>query len=144
MAESAIPGMVVLAATPLGNDQDASPRLCELLASADLIAAEDTRRLRRLVGGLGIEVSGRVVSYHDANERERAIELVDHAAAGGIVLVVTDAGVSLFLQEPGDRLPNEFDWTKSGGVVSQPSVPASAPKGGTPCTLSDDWVVALK
>ena len=59
-------------------------------------------------------------------------------------LVVTDAGVSLFLQEPGDRLPNVFDWSKSGGVVSQPSVPASAPKGGTPCTLSDDWQVALK
>ncbi len=59
-------------------------------------------------------------------------------------LVVTDAGVSLFLQEPGDRLPNVFDWTKSGGVVSQPSVPASAPKGGTPCTLNDSWVIALK
>ncbi len=59
-------------------------------------------------------------------------------------LVVTDAGVSLFLQEPGDRLPNVFDWTKSGGVVSQPSVPASAPTGGTPCTLSDSWIVSLK
>jgi hypothetical protein len=59
-------------------------------------------------------------------------------------LVVTDTGVTLFLQEPGDRLPTVFDWTKSGGVVSQPSVPASAPKGGTPCTLSDDWQVALK
>ena len=106
MAESAIPGMVVLAATPLGNDQDASPRLCELLASADLIAAEDTRRLRRLVGGLGIEVSGRVVSYHDANERERAIELVDHAAAGGIVLVVTDAGMPV-VSDPGYRVVAE-------------------------------------
>ena len=59
-------------------------------------------------------------------------------------LVVTDTGVSLFLQEPGDRLPNVFDWTRSGGLVSQPSVPASAPKGGTPCTLSDSWIVALK
>ena len=59
-------------------------------------------------------------------------------------LVVTDAGVSLFLQEPGDRLPNVFDWTKSGGVVSQPSVPASAPTGGVPCTLSDSWIVSLK
>ena len=59
-------------------------------------------------------------------------------------LVVTDTGVSLFLQEPGDRLPNVFDWTRSGGVVSQPSVPASAPKGGTPCTLNDSWVIALK
>jgi hypothetical protein len=59
-------------------------------------------------------------------------------------LVVTNTGVSLFLQEPGDRLPNVFDWTRSGGVVSQPSVPASAPKGGTPCTLNDSWVIALK
>ena len=58
-------------------------------------------------------------------------------------LVVTDAGVSLFLQEPGGRLPNEFDWSRSGGVVSQPSVPAAAPKGGTPCALSDQWTVSL-
>ena len=75
-----------------------------------------------------------------------------HLAAPSVILapgytcelVVTDAGVSLFLQEPGDRLPNEFDWTKSGGVVSQPSVPASAPTGGVPCTLSDSWIVSLK
>ena len=59
-------------------------------------------------------------------------------------LVVTDAGVSLFLQEPGDRLPNVFDWSRSGGVVSQPSVPESAPKGGTPCSLGDDWMITLK
>ena len=58
-------------------------------------------------------------------------------------LVVTDSGVSLFLQEPGDRLPTVFEWSRSGGVVSQPNVPASAPTGGTPCTLSDDWMIAL-
>lgn len=59
-------------------------------------------------------------------------------------LVVTDTGVSLFLQEPGDRLPNQFDWTPAGGVVSQPTVPASAPTGGIPCTLSDSWQVAVQ
>jgi hypothetical protein len=59
-------------------------------------------------------------------------------------LVVTDTGVSLFLQEPGGALPTGFDWTKDGGVAQRPDVPASAPEGGTPCTLSDSWAVALK
>ena len=59
-------------------------------------------------------------------------------------VVTTDTGVSLFIQEPGGALPTEFDWTKDGGVAQQPDVPASAPEGGTPCTLSDSWAVALK
>lgn len=59
-------------------------------------------------------------------------------------LVVTDTGVSLFLQEPDGAVPNVFEWTKSGGVVQQSDVPASAPEGATPCTLSDSWVVGLK
>ena len=59
-------------------------------------------------------------------------------------LVVTDAGVSLFLQKPGGGLPAEFDWAKGGGAVEQARVPASAPRGGTPCALADWWVVTPK
>lgn len=83
---------LLLAATPIGNDGDASLRLIEALGSADIIAAEDTRRLYNLAGRLGVKVSGRVVSYYEHNEMERAPELV-MAARTGTVLVVTDAGM---------------------------------------------------
>ena len=96
-------GRVVLAATPLGNVRDASPRLAEALASADVIAAEDTRRVRRLAGDLGVTMVGRIVSFYDAVERERSIELVERAEAGDVVLVVTDAGMPA-VSDPGYRL----------------------------------------
>lgn len=95
--------MLVLAATPIGRADDASPRLTELLGSADVVAAEDTRRLRRLASDLGVEVSGRVVSYFEGNERERTPELVEAVAAGGTVLLVTDAGMPS-VSDPGYRL----------------------------------------
>ena len=94
---------VVLAATPIGNPRDASPRLVDALASADVIAAEDTRRTRRLCADLGIAPTGRFVSYYDAVERERAVELVDVAEAGGMVLVVSDAGMPT-VSDPGYRV----------------------------------------
>jgi 16S rRNA (cytidine1402-2'-O)-methyltransferase len=62
------PGRIVLAATPIGNVGDASARLVELLATADIVAAEDTRRLHRLVQSLNVTVSGRIISYHEHNE----------------------------------------------------------------------------
>jgi 16S rRNA (cytidine1402-2'-O)-methyltransferase len=95
--------VLVLAATPIGRADDASPRLAELLASADVIAAEDTRRLRRLVSDLGVTVGGRVVSYFEGNERERTPELVEAVAAGSTVLLVTDAGMPS-VSDPGYRL----------------------------------------
>ena len=95
--------MLVLAATPIGQVADASPRLAELLASADVVAAEDTRRLRRLASDLGISVGGRVVSYFEGNERERTPELVDAVADGRTVLLVTDAGMPS-VSDPGYRL----------------------------------------
>ncbi|MGH3457648.1 16S rRNA (cytidine(1402)-2'-O)-methyltransferase, partial [Aeromicrobium sp.] len=82
---------------------DASPRLAELLASADVVAAEDTRRLRRLASDLGVEVGGRVVSYFEGNERERTPELVKAVADGSTVLLVTDAGMPS-VSDPGYRL----------------------------------------
>ena len=67
--------MLILAATPIGQADDASSRLGEALATADVVAAEDTRRLKRLTAELGIEVTGRVVSYFEGNEERRTPEL---------------------------------------------------------------------
>ena len=94
---------LIVAATPIGNADDASPRLRAALASADVIAAEDTRRLRRLVGMLEVTVTGRVVSYYDAVEQERTVALMEDLRAGRTVLLVTDAGMPL-VSDPGHRL----------------------------------------
>ena len=63
---------LVLAATPIGRADDASPRLAAELAGADVVAAEDTRRVRRLAADLGVEIGGRVVSYFEGNEKGAA------------------------------------------------------------------------
>jgi 16S rRNA (cytidine1402-2'-O)-methyltransferase len=96
-------GVLVLAATPIGRVGDAPPRLADELANADVVAAEDTRRLRRLVAELGVTVSGRVVSYFDGNESSRTPVLVEALANGERVLVVTDAGMPS-VSDPGYRL----------------------------------------
>lgn len=93
----------MLAGVPIGDPGDASPRLRALLAAADVIAAEDTRRLRRLATDLGVTVSGRVVSHYDANEAARAGELLAEVAAGRTVVVVTDAGMPT-VSDPGFRI----------------------------------------
>src|SRR5690242_18751856 len=94
---------LVLAATPIGNVGDASPRLREALESAEVIAAEDTRRLRRLTDALGLQLSGRVVSYYDSVEQARIPALLDALRAEQTVLLVTDAGMPL-VSDPGFRL----------------------------------------
>lgn len=94
---------LVLAATPIGDVRDASPRLVEELTTADVVAAEDTRRLRRLTDRLGVAVGGELVSYHEHNEASRTPELVDRVAAGARVLLVTDAGMPS-VSDPGFRL----------------------------------------
>ncbi|MEZ2389789.1 16S rRNA (cytidine(1402)-2'-O)-methyltransferase [bacterium RCC_150] len=96
-------GRIVLAATPIGNVGDASSRLVELLQSADIVAAEDTRRLHRLVQALGVSVSGRVISYHEHNEATKTDELLDHVRAGKTILMVSDAGMPA-VSDPGFRL----------------------------------------
>ncbi len=96
-------GRVVLVGAPLGNIGDASTRLREALASADLIAAEDTRRLARLVRDLEITVRGRVVSYFEGNDERRTPELIEALAAGAVVAVVTDGGMPS-VSDPGYRL----------------------------------------
>ena len=96
-------GVLVLAATPIGDPRDASPRLADELRTADVVAAEDTRRLRRLCQDLGVDPTGRVVSFHEHNEAERTLELVDRLLAGARVVVVTDAGMPS-VSDPGFRL----------------------------------------
>jgi 16S rRNA (cytidine1402-2'-O)-methyltransferase len=101
--ETAGVGVLVLAATPIGRLADAPPRLAEELEHADVVAAEDTRRLRRLVSELGVTVGGRVVSYFEGNESARTPSLVEALANGERVLVVTDAGMPS-VSDPGYRL----------------------------------------
>jgi 16S rRNA (cytidine1402-2'-O)-methyltransferase len=96
-------GRLVLAATPIGNVDDASIRLRRLLAEADVVAAEDTRRTRDLARRLGVTIGGRVVSHHEHNEAGRVDELLEVVAGGGTVLVVTDAGMPA-VSDPGYRL----------------------------------------
>ncbi len=94
---------LVLAATPIGRVEDAAPRLATELAGADVIAAEDTRRLRRLLTELGVETSARVVSYFEGNESSRTPPLVAALVAGERVVLVTDAGMPS-VSDPGYRL----------------------------------------
>lgn len=98
-------GRLILAAAPIGRVDDASGRLTAALGAVDVVAAEDTRRLRRLADRLGVRISGRVVSYFDANERRRAPELLTELRAGHDVLVITDAGMP-GVSDPGYRLVN--------------------------------------
>ncbi|HET8615552.1 MAG TPA: 16S rRNA (cytidine(1402)-2'-O)-methyltransferase [Actinomycetales bacterium] len=96
-------GVLVLAGTPIGDVADASPRLARVLAAADVVAAEDTRRLARLTSSLGVQVAGRVVSYHEHNEQRRTPELLESLRSGATVVVVTDAGMPS-VSDPGYRL----------------------------------------
>lgn len=96
-------GRIVLAATPIGNVGDASSRLVELLQTAHIIAAEDTRRLHRLVHALGIETTGRVISYHEHNEATKTADLIELVQAGKTILMVSDAGMPA-VSDPGFRL----------------------------------------
>jgi 16S rRNA (cytidine1402-2'-O)-methyltransferase len=96
-------GVLVLAGTPIGDPADATPRLRAELAAADVIAAEDTRRLRRLTSALEVQLSGRVLSYFEGNEVARTPELVELLRGGARVLLVTDAGMPS-VSDPGFRL----------------------------------------
>lgn len=96
-------GRLVLLGAPLGNPADASARLREVLATADLVAAEDTRRLARLARELEVTVSGRMVSYFEGNEERRTPELVEALRAGLSVALITDGGMPS-VSDPGYRL----------------------------------------
>jgi 16S rRNA (cytidine1402-2'-O)-methyltransferase len=96
-------GTLIIAAAPIGNLDDASPRLRLALERADVIAAEDTRRLRRLATGLDLTLSANVVSYYDAVEQKRVPGLLDDLRSGKDILVITDAGMPA-ISDPGYRL----------------------------------------
>jgi 16S rRNA (cytidine1402-2'-O)-methyltransferase len=96
-------GRLLLGATPLGQPSDASPRLINALGDADVVAAEDTRRVRTLARALDVRITGRVVSMFDQVEAARVPALVDEIKAGATVLVVTDAGMPV-ISDPGYRL----------------------------------------
>ncbi len=96
-------GRLILAATPLGQVGDASARLRAALGSADVVAAEDTRRTKQLAASLGVGITGRVVSFYDAVEVARLPALVAEVTAGATVLLVTDAGMPS-VSDPGYRL----------------------------------------
>ncbi|QDY77189.1 16S rRNA (cytidine(1402)-2'-O)-methyltransferase [Streptomyces qinzhouensis] len=102
-ATAATAGTLVLAGTPIGDPGDAPPRLADELRAADIVAAEDTRKLRRLTQALDARPGGRVVSYFEGNEAARTPELVDALAGGARVLLVTDAGMPS-VSDPGYRL----------------------------------------
>jgi len=98
-------GMLLIAAAPIGRADDASPRLAAALSAARIIAAEDTRRVRRLAAALGAQLTARIVSYYDFGDVEtrRAAALLAELRAGHDVLLVTDAGM-LGVSDPGYRV----------------------------------------
>jgi 16S rRNA (cytidine1402-2'-O)-methyltransferase len=96
-------GRLLLGATPLGQPSDASARLVTALGSADVVAAEDTRRVRMLANALDVRIAAKVVSFFDQNEAARVPALIADLKGGATVLVVTDAGMPL-ISDPGYRL----------------------------------------
>lgn len=101
MHDGAMP--LILAATPIGDPRDASARLIEELGSADVVAAEDTRRTKRLCAALGVTPTGRMLSYHEHNESAVTADLIARLQVGERVLLVTDAGMPS-VSDPGYRL----------------------------------------
>lgn len=100
---NSVAGVLVLAATPIGDPRDAAPRLTHEIATADVVAAEDTRRFGRLCRSLDVRPAGSVVSYHEHNEASRTADLLTRLVEGSRVLVVTDAGMPS-VSDPGYRL----------------------------------------
>jgi 16S rRNA (cytidine1402-2'-O)-methyltransferase len=94
---------LILAATPLGNPGDASPRLKKAIESASIIAAEDSRRFHRLCTDIEVTFTARVLSFFEGNEIERTRELISELKSGATVLVVSDAGMPT-ISDPGFRL----------------------------------------
>jgi 16S rRNA (cytidine1402-2'-O)-methyltransferase len=93
-----VSGRLVVCPTPIGNLEDVTLRVLSALRDADIVACEDTRRTRVLLDRYG--VSGRLISYHEHNERERAAELVGLMRDGSVVALVSDAGMPL-VSDPG-------------------------------------------
>ena len=119
-------GSILLAATPIGDVRDASPRVVEALQGADIVAAEDTRRALALASRLGIKLGGRLVALHDHNEAEKAAGIVEAAQGGARVVFVSDAGMPT-VSDPGFRLARAaIDAGVPLSVLPGPSAPLVA------------------
>jgi len=101
-----VSGQLILAATPIGNVADASARLKSVLASAQIIAAEDSRRAKRLIQDLEISTTAQIWSFYDAVEEAKSPELIDRVEAGDVVVVISDAGMPT-VSDPGYRIVQE-------------------------------------
>lgn len=117
---------MVLAATPIGNLSDATDRLKQLISTADLIACEDTRSTVRLIQSLAVSTDAQLISLHEHNEASRSAELVDRAAAGERILVVSDAGMPA-VSDPGHRLVS---------AAVEAGVPVTAAPGASAVTTA--------
>jgi 16S rRNA (cytidine1402-2'-O)-methyltransferase len=117
---------LVLAATPLGNPLDASARLKFAIESAEIIAAEDSRRFHRLASDLGVTFTARIISFFEGNESDRTQEILTLLREGKEVLVVTDAGMPT-ISDPGFRLMRDAIAEKLPTIVIPgPSAPTMA------------------
>jgi len=117
---------LTMAATPLGNPGDASPRLKDAIAAAEIIAAEDSRRFHRLCSDIGVTFTGRVISFFEGNETERSQEILQYLHEGKSVLVVSDAGMPT-ISDPGFRLARyAMAQNLEVKVIPGPSAPVMA------------------
>ena len=117
---------LTLAATPLGNPGDASPRLKRAIESAEIIAAEDSRRFHRLCSDIEVTFTARVISFFDGNETARTEEVLALLRAGKDVLVVSDAGMPT-ISDPGFRLMRDaIAEDINVKVIPGPSAPTMA------------------
>ena len=117
---------LTMAATPLGNPGDASPRLKDAIAAAEIIAAEDSRRFHRLCSDIGVTFTGRVISFFEGNETERSQEILQYLHEGKSVLVVSDAGMPT-ISDPGFRLARDaMAQNLEVKVIPGPSAPVMA------------------
>jgi 16S rRNA (cytidine1402-2'-O)-methyltransferase len=89
-----------IAATPIGNIEDASMHLINALKEADVIACEDTRKTRFLINALAIDTAAKLISHHEHNEREKTSQILQLVQEGKRVLVVSDAGMPA-VSDPG-------------------------------------------
>ena len=120
------PGAITLAATPIGDVRDTSPRVVAALEGADIVAAEDTRRALALASRLGITLGGRLVALHDHNEAAKAADIVEAARGGARVVFVSDAGMPT-VSDPGFRLARAaIDAGVPLSVLPGPSAPLVA------------------
>jgi 16S rRNA (cytidine1402-2'-O)-methyltransferase len=115
-----------MAATPLGNPGDASPRLKDAIVAAEIIAAEDSRRFHRLCSDIGVTFTGRIISFFEGNETVRSQEILQYLHEGKNVLVVSDAGMPT-ISDPGFRLARDaMAQNLEVKVIPGPSAPVMA------------------